>query len=614
MMPDYSAYKDKVFGCYIGKSVGGTFGAPYEGMKQRLNVEFSRSIVDKMLVNDDLDLQLLFFSAVKVYGENVSSQILAREFLKNYDFSAGEYAYFKKNFERGILPPYSGSFNNAFYNEGMGAVIRGELWGCLFPCNPQKAMEFAQRDGMIDHSKESVVSIMFISALVSLAFGGERIEKVLSDAISLLPQGKFRTMAESVYNACLTDMSEDDIYSFIISRFGHPDCTNVFQNMGFVIIGLMRLFDSFEKMCSTVNGFGFDTDCTVGICAAIYGVYCGGEALLKQFEKDDIALVTMARCDDYGGSIRAFSEDVAKYGGYFADKFSTGLDGWDNFGFEPASEPYLYPVKYSPTLDENSSQMVELAVINGGSFKKEDVKVTSPKGYSCTVNSVGSFGADRVIRMECVAGEGLESDVALFKISIHGYEFSFGFASPVAYRVSRPFLTLPNTVDLSRHPGYYSAFDGMSGERDENVRKYHLTFVPDYQTEFVEVDGSWAMDKVNLFTDVFKMSDFTSCSCPCTVYVSRTVCVDEDRELRMIVGCEDGMKIWLNGELLVENSEVMMYYPEKFFRKIILKKGENKFVYRLTRSTSSDAAYSVVFSEPGNLMDFPKFALGLKNK
>ena len=88
---NYQTYRDKVLGCYVGKSVGGTFGAPYEGMKQRLDVPFDKSVVDGMLVNDDLDLQLLFFSAVKRYGEYVSPDILARYFCEKYTINLAQY-------------------------------------------------------------------------------------------------------------------------------------------------------------------------------------------------------------------------------------------------------------------------------------------------------------------------------------------------------------------------------------------------------------------------------------------------------------------------------------------------------------------------------------------
>ena len=278
-------------------------------------------------------------------------------------------------------------------------------------------------------------------------------------------------------------------------------------------------------------------------------------------------------------------------------------------------EPYLYPVKYNPVLGRGEEQNVELAVKNIGNLKISDVTVTPPEGYSCKIDGVSEYGGEAFIFLTCRAGENIGKDVALFKVNIKDKEYSFGFAAPIRYRVSKPYLSLPMTIDLNEHPKYYSAFDGLPGSRDENIRRYHLSFRPDYDTPFVDACGDWnAVREVELFTDVFKMSDFTSSRCPCTVYVSREVVSDTDRDVRMVVGCEDGMQIWLNGQMVVDNDKVGMYYPEMKYVHITIRKGVNKLVYRLTRSTSTDAAYSIIFAECGNLLDFPKFALGFTNK
>jgi len=57
---DYREYLDKTLGCWLGKSVAGTIGAPYEGAKELLNVEYTPELIEQMLPNDDLDLPLHF--------------------------------------------------------------------------------------------------------------------------------------------------------------------------------------------------------------------------------------------------------------------------------------------------------------------------------------------------------------------------------------------------------------------------------------------------------------------------------------------------------------------------------------------------------------------------
>lgn len=56
----YEQYFDKVYGCWLGKCIAGTIGAPYEGMKQYLKLDYSPDLFKEMLPNDDLDLQVLW--------------------------------------------------------------------------------------------------------------------------------------------------------------------------------------------------------------------------------------------------------------------------------------------------------------------------------------------------------------------------------------------------------------------------------------------------------------------------------------------------------------------------------------------------------------------------
>lgn len=51
---------DKINACWIGKNIGGTIGAPYEGKRELLNVTGFVTEAGKPLPNDDLDLQLVW--------------------------------------------------------------------------------------------------------------------------------------------------------------------------------------------------------------------------------------------------------------------------------------------------------------------------------------------------------------------------------------------------------------------------------------------------------------------------------------------------------------------------------------------------------------------------
>ena len=181
---DYSRYLDKVYGCFLGKTIAGTMGAPFEGIKMPMELEFVPEMVNTMLPNDDLDLQVLWLDAVQRYGSDFTSYDLQRYFCENCDYSPGEYAIMRKNYEKGIYPPESGRFCNDFYTEGMGCPIRSEIWACLFPAQPTRAADFSMRDGVLDHEGESVYAERFFVALESAAFYENDLRKLIDIALS----------------------------------------------------------------------------------------------------------------------------------------------------------------------------------------------------------------------------------------------------------------------------------------------------------------------------------------------------------------------------------------------------------------------------------------------
>ena len=108
-------YFDKVFGCWLGKSIAGTIGAPFEGRKELFDFEYDPRSIEQMMPNDDLDIQVIWLEVLEKKGIYFTAEDLAEAFYSKYPLSPGEYAYFKKNYMRGIMPPESGTFNNRYY-------------------------------------------------------------------------------------------------------------------------------------------------------------------------------------------------------------------------------------------------------------------------------------------------------------------------------------------------------------------------------------------------------------------------------------------------------------------------------------------------------------------
>lgn len=69
-MPNIEKLKSQITGCWLGKNIGGTLGAPFEGTKEVLDLTFytQKDLYGKPVPNDDLDLQIVWLTLVEYYG------------------------------------------------------------------------------------------------------------------------------------------------------------------------------------------------------------------------------------------------------------------------------------------------------------------------------------------------------------------------------------------------------------------------------------------------------------------------------------------------------------------------------------------------------------------
>ena len=150
------AYRDKVRGCWLGKNIGGTLGAPFEAVRSAADIEFyTHDLSVGALPNDDLDLQLAWLNACERFGTAVDAKILSEYWISAVTPNWAEYGVAKTNLRLGLEAPLSGGFENAF-KDSNGAWIRSEIWACLMPGHPELAVRYAYQDAIVDHADEGV--------------------------------------------------------------------------------------------------------------------------------------------------------------------------------------------------------------------------------------------------------------------------------------------------------------------------------------------------------------------------------------------------------------------------------------------------------------------------
>jgi len=277
-------YLDKVYACWLGKNIGGTLGAPYEGRKEALSLTYFDPMPSKSAANDDLDLQLVWLKMLQERGIKPRLQDFADYWMRHlYPYPWDEYGFCQRNLQRGLRPPISGWFENDFIDQ-MGSPIRSEIWACVAPGDPQLAATMAWKDAVLDHAGgEGVWGEMFWAAVESAAF-------VINDPMVLIQIGLGMIPAHSLISRAIqsaawcyrNNIPWDDARNRILTRFGHNHPCHAPQNHGFTIIGWLYGKDYGDKLCKAVN-CGYDTDCTGATLGSLLGILQGTKGIPKNW-------------------------------------------------------------------------------------------------------------------------------------------------------------------------------------------------------------------------------------------------------------------------------------------------------------------------------------------
>jgi ADP-ribosylglycohydrolase len=270
------SFKDRVWGCWLGKSIGGTLGLPAEGRMERLNFSFYDPIPTTAPPNDDLELQLVWLDVVEsIVGSTLTRDDFARAWRNHIHYMWDEYGRCRWNLRRGVPLENVGTFENPFH-AGMGSPIRSEIWACLFAGDPESAAHYAALDASLDHGLEGIAGEVFFSAMQCLVAGGSTLRKAISGALTLTPSDSETARAlVLVQNDFASKLPEWDAWSHLLSEYHCDNFTHAPLNVALTIWALLYGKEDFEKsVLLAVNG-GYDTDCTAATAGATLGLLLG---------------------------------------------------------------------------------------------------------------------------------------------------------------------------------------------------------------------------------------------------------------------------------------------------------------------------------------------------
>ena len=313
MIVNEKSIQNKVLGCWFGKNIGGTLGAPFEWRRQINHVtDYTQDLGGKALPNDDLDIQLLWLIALEERKLNVDARDLAYYFSIFVTPHWGEYGTAKTNMKLGMESPFCGLENNS-YRHSCGSYIRSEIWACIAAGTPELAVRYMMADSAIDHggNTEGTYAAVMVAAMEAAAFVESDVNKLIEIGLSYIPEGCDVAAVTRLVQDCYRSgkayleardevlrlyhgapFSYDDGKKIVVlcderdREMGFADGVkgyDVVDNFGIIMIGLLYGQGDFgNTLCYAVN-CGEDTDCTAATLGSMLGIIYGAEKIPEKW-------------------------------------------------------------------------------------------------------------------------------------------------------------------------------------------------------------------------------------------------------------------------------------------------------------------------------------------
>lgn len=607
----YPTYLDKVHGGWIGKCIGGAIGALQENNKSLMNYTVSNVFPAKIPPNDDLDLQVLYLQEVlEKTGARITSRGIGEAF-KTYNLClANEYSVAIKNMELGIYPPWSGRYNNPYFQNSMGCPIRSELWAFICPGDPDAAVRYAHMDGVIDHADESIYAEQFYAALEACSFVESDMQRLIHLGLAYVPQDReLYRCVHFVLDLHRMGGGWREARQQLVGRFGSCDASYSVINVGITILALLYGAGDFtETMLIAVN-CGYDTDCTAATAGAILGVVVGASRLpdfwLKQIGED--VVIGTVDIQRYSNKIIDLAKDTCAAGlslardGIIPTVFSDVPDGVSpSLPLPKAQLGLAISVRYSgvPSIGVEEPATVQLTVSNCSAQKQEgDLIIAPPTTLSANLQACAlSLTPGSSVSLDIVLAVKENTEVLpqrnLIQVSfvqngVVTASDNFGLSGAARMKLLGPFWDEYDTTQHDQNP--YGSKMQRRPDGTPDLYSMFNGFVqldrPYVDETFVNVDQEQGV-YVDFHEDRLDLSTAVGYQGPCCVYLIHDVFCPEDRDrVELLVGNNDGYKLWLNGACIMQGQGPRRWMPYNDYRQdVSLTKGVNRFIFKLVRS------------------------------
>ena len=232
-------------------------------------------------VDDDYYYEMVAVRAFEKYGIGLTVEQLGQQWLENNAGSWGSSEQALMLLKLGIKAPDTGHprYNKLWWT--IGPQFSSDVYGALTPGMPNVAAALARNLGHINGYAEGTDGAVFVSGMVSIAFGEKDTHSIVRKAASLIhPDSPYRQCLDMVITMADAGRTPEQIFRAVDERWGieYPATNNAVVNGGIVATSVWFGDGDFSKTLQlAVHAADFaDTDCNAAnsesVVAAMHGM------------------------------------------------------------------------------------------------------------------------------------------------------------------------------------------------------------------------------------------------------------------------------------------------------------------------------------------------------
>jgi ADP-ribosylglycohydrolase len=581
---DYETYLDRILGGWIGKSIGGTIGARFEGNKGWIEIpaELFPPVVPP---NDDLDLQVLWLKVLEERGSALTADDLAAAWLEGCWYPFNEYGIFRRNWKLGIRPPISGKFGNQFWETGMGCPIRAEIWGYVFPGAPDLAARYAAIDGGLDHTEQSVGAEKMFAAMASLAFFIPDVRRLTSLCIHHLPVGTpVERLTREAFRCHEEGVILRDARDRLMALAGNPEGCDAQTNVPFTFLALLYGGNDLEKTLHCALHCGYDTDCTMATAGALLGQILGASRIPAALSKkigDELVMGIQYKRPEM--TLSALARDTARIGVLLQSESGVEISNAPAVAPLPAtaqSPAFSIVVDYQGLPAAAPADVVSIKVRIEGAVSTGLMRIEAPEGWTVAPTSIRVGPLRREVPVTLIAPAEPEAwpQKNIFTVALNDVRHEFGLSGAALWK----FLGL-----------YYDALpDPNDPVQVHRAMNHHfVSLKKNYIPEPVDVEGrflDWSRKLgrpavICSYENEIDLTQLVQITGPYCAYLAREVISPDDREVNALIGNNDAFRLYVNGKIAADIEESLPWTPHNNTLRIHLRKGKNQLLLKLLK-------------------------------